>query len=216
MTITLWFLPLKCAKTILVFFLCLACGSHLSASSLLSFPGLETQNTETGSTPVSDREKVGLRGPVRTCVEENSLPDGNKYSTASEYTPDGKLLSTRVSNPDGSEWLTKYTYQVARGARLQRMEPICPFPRQPSVQRGRPCQWAKPMISNSNPDQRLSSGSKSFARRGRRSVSRRSWFRSMFTKIVLSAAVLSRAPGNAASGGAEITAAGACGGFSCA
>lgn len=59
---------------------------------------------------MSDREKAGLRGPVRACVEENSLPDGRKYSTAWEYTPDGRLLTNRVSNPDGSEWLTTYTY----------------------------------------------------------------------------------------------------------
>src|SRR5216684_4705679 len=81
----------------------------------------------------------------------------------------------------------------SRGARLQRMERIYPCPRQPSVQRGRPCQWAKPMISNSNPDLRLSSGSTSFARRGRRAHSRRSLFRSMSTEVVLSAAMQSTA-----------------------
>ena len=51
------------------------------------------------------------------------------------------------------------------------------------------------------PDPRPSSGSKSFARRGRRSASRGSWFRPMFTKAVLSAAILSTAPGDAGSGG---------------
>jgi hypothetical protein len=46
------------------------------------------------------------------------------------------------------------------------------------------------MISNSTHDLRLNSGSKSFARRGRRSLSRKSWFRSMFIKIILSMAIL--------------------------
>jgi len=68
---------------------------------------------------VSDREKAALRGPARTCVEENSLPDGNKYSTASEYSPDGRLLATRMHNPDGSEWLTARTYDA--GGRLAKI-----------------------------------------------------------------------------------------------
>lgn len=61
---------------------------------------------------MSDREKAGLRGPTKTCIEENGLPDGSKYSTASEYSPDGRLLTTRMSNSDGSEWLTTYTYHA--------------------------------------------------------------------------------------------------------
>ena len=108
----MWFLTLKCTKTILVSFLCLECVSELPALALPNSTGTETQDTSytTRSTAVSDREKAGLRGPARTCVEENDLPDGRKYSTAWEYTPDGRLLTNRVSNPDGSEWLTTYTY----------------------------------------------------------------------------------------------------------
>ena len=61
---------------------------------------------------MSDRERAGLRGPVRTCLEENTLPDGRKYSNVSEYSPDGSLLTTRVHNQDGSEWLTSRTYDT--------------------------------------------------------------------------------------------------------
>jgi YD repeat-containing protein len=61
---------------------------------------------------VSDRENAGLHGPARTCIGENNLPDGSKYSTVSEYSPDGRLLTTRVRNPDGSEWLTTRTYHA--------------------------------------------------------------------------------------------------------
>ena len=64
---------------------------------------------------MTDREKAGLRGPVRICVEETDLSPG-KHVTATEFTPDGKLLSTRESNPDGSEWITAQSYDA--GGRL--------------------------------------------------------------------------------------------------
>ena len=41
---------------------------------------------------MSDREKAGLRGPVRTCVEEAILPDNIKHLTTREYSEDSKLL----------------------------------------------------------------------------------------------------------------------------
>ena len=53
-------------------------------------------------THVTEREKAGLRGPVKTCVEETSYPTG-KALTTTEYDLDGRLLETRISNPDGSE-----------------------------------------------------------------------------------------------------------------
>jgi hypothetical protein len=80
-------------------------------SSLTSFE-FATDGPETIGATMSDREKVGLRGPVRTYVEETILPDGSKYSTTTEYSPDGKLLATRTSQPDGSEWVTTNTYDT--------------------------------------------------------------------------------------------------------
>lgn len=111
---TLWFLTLKYANGILAFFLWLEYASGLSVLSLPNLPGTETQDlpSATRSTLVSDREKAGLRGPAKTCIEDNNLPDGSKYSTASEYSPDGRLLTTRVRDPDGSEWLTTRTFHA--------------------------------------------------------------------------------------------------------
>lgn len=59
---------------------------------------------------MSDREKARLRGPVKTCVEETILPDGSKYLTTTEYSPDGRLLTERTTNSDGSEWVRTQTY----------------------------------------------------------------------------------------------------------
>ncbi|HEX2665566.1 MAG TPA: RHS repeat domain-containing protein [Candidatus Acidoferrum sp.] len=59
----------------------------------------------------TDRAKAGLRGPVKTCVEETSYPTG-KFLTTTEYGLDGTLLTTRISNPDGSEWVTTKTYDA--------------------------------------------------------------------------------------------------------
>lgn len=61
---------------------------------------------------MSDREKAGLRGPVAICVQEVDGGDGRKSSTTTEYSLDGKLLATRISQPDGSEWVTTNTYDT--------------------------------------------------------------------------------------------------------
>src|SRR5713101_8761286 len=111
---TLWFLTLKYVNAILAFFLWLEYASGLPVLSLPNLPGTETQDlpSATRSTLVSDREKAGLRGPARTCIEENNLPDGREYWNTTEYSPDGRLLTTRARNPDGSEWLTARTYHA--------------------------------------------------------------------------------------------------------
>ena len=63
---------------------------------------------------MSDREKAGLHGPVRTCVEEAILPDNGKHLTTWEYSPDGKILifTARMGNSDGTEWITTQTYDA--------------------------------------------------------------------------------------------------------
>jgi YD repeat-containing protein len=81
-------------------------------SSLKPF-GFGTEGRETIDPTVSDREKAGLRGPVKTCVEERTdLSDANKYSTTTEYSPDGRLLTSRSTNSDGSEWVSTQTYDA--------------------------------------------------------------------------------------------------------
>ena len=72
---------------------------------------------------MSDLEKAGLRGPVRTCLEETIFPglttgDGTQiperkswYTT--EYDVDGRVKVVRNRNSDGSEWTTRYTYDAS-------------------------------------------------------------------------------------------------------
>ena len=59
---------------------------------------------------MTDREKAGLRGPVKTCVEEIVQSTGT-ISLAFEYAVDGRLLTSHQTNPDGSQWITTYTYE---------------------------------------------------------------------------------------------------------
>jgi YD repeat-containing protein len=61
---------------------------------------------------MTDREKSGFHGPLWTCVEQGNYAVG-KYVTTTEFTRDGKLLSTRHKNPDGPEWATMQTYDPA-------------------------------------------------------------------------------------------------------
>ena len=66
---------------------------------------------------ISDREKAGLRGPVRACVEEPSSPpsggDGvqQKYSITTEFDRLGRTLS-RATETGTSQWITKYSYAL--------------------------------------------------------------------------------------------------------
>lgn len=91
-------------------------GVAASAAGAREFPLANSQSTETqspssatGSIHISDREKAGLRGPVRTCREETIYPSG-EFLTTTEYSLDGKLLTTRTVQSDGSEWVTSQTY----------------------------------------------------------------------------------------------------------
>jgi YD repeat-containing protein len=74
---------------------------------------LAQQSSQTGAS-MSDRDKAGLRGPVKTVVDEQtfSMSDGQQRlsTNTTEYTPDGKILEVRTRPQDGSEWVTNYTY----------------------------------------------------------------------------------------------------------
>ena len=71
------------------------------------------QSSQTGAS-MSDRDKEGLRGPVKTVLNERTFPgaDGQQFltSTTTEYAPDGRILELRIGNSDGSIWVTSYTY----------------------------------------------------------------------------------------------------------
>jgi len=63
---------------------------------------------------MSDRNKAGLRGPVKTVLHEQTFSgaDGQQLLTSmtTEYAPDGRTLELRFGNSDGSIWITSYTY----------------------------------------------------------------------------------------------------------
>ena len=68
-----------------------------------------------GTKEMSDREEDGLHGPVKRCTEhrtyhsQSSQPEQSTTHTTG-YDPAGNLLLTTYSNPDGSHWNTRYTY----------------------------------------------------------------------------------------------------------
>jgi len=63
---------------------------------------------------MTDRDKAGLRGPVKTVLNEQNFSgaDGQQFlmSTTTEYAPDGRILEQRFGNSDGSIWVTSYAY----------------------------------------------------------------------------------------------------------
>jgi YD repeat-containing protein len=78
-----------------------------------------TNKISTGEqSPVSDRKKAGLRGPVQQCTEEHTFPPsgdfpGTTNTTTTTYSLDGKLLhSTNVNSfgPESQESSTTYAY----------------------------------------------------------------------------------------------------------
>jgi YD repeat-containing protein len=64
---------------------------------------------------MTDAQKAGLRGSVKTCTEEQTTlaTDGRperKVWTKTEYSPDGKLVSSRSVYSEGSEYSFSRTY----------------------------------------------------------------------------------------------------------
>jgi YD repeat-containing protein len=99
---------------VLLFFLSLQ-----YASGAPEFPFSNSQSTETQSPSsasrsihMSDREKSELRGPVKMCVYESTMPDSKILLTKMEYSLDGKLVTTRTVQSDGSEWVASQTYDA--------------------------------------------------------------------------------------------------------
>jgi len=68
---------------------------------------------------MSDRIQAGLRGPVKSTTEESTYPNMTdaagkalevRFEHTTVYDPDGRILSTRSRNSDGSQWVTRYEY----------------------------------------------------------------------------------------------------------
>lgn len=68
----------------------------------LSAGAPEAESVGEGS-DMSDRETARLRGPVKVCVEESIYDQEIKFTTTSEFSPDGKLLTVRYDYGDRSE-----------------------------------------------------------------------------------------------------------------
>jgi len=83
----------------------------LTASS--AWLALAQQSSQTGAF-MSDRDKAGLRGPVKTVLEEQTFSgaDGQQSftTTTTQYAPDGRILEDRTGNADGSGWVKSYAY----------------------------------------------------------------------------------------------------------
>jgi YD repeat-containing protein len=90
--------------------------------SILAVPLTTAQiaPSEESSATMSEREQRGLRGPVRSCIQESSYTgmtdaEGKTYpevhsEVTTEYDTSGRTLATRSSDSDGSEWVTRYSY----------------------------------------------------------------------------------------------------------
>ena len=81
------------------------------------------ESSEKKATSMSDRERQGLRGLVKTCAEERTYPPftssdgsqrpGGKSLNTTEYDVAGRVVSRRWRNPDGSEVVTRHTYDAS-------------------------------------------------------------------------------------------------------
>ncbi|HWW18956.1 MAG TPA: hypothetical protein VNY81_10060 [Candidatus Saccharimonadales bacterium] len=63
----------------------------------------------------SDREKAGLRGPVRECTQESTTPGfaghpETKYTSTAEYDTEGRVTRTIVFGQDGHKWISSNIY----------------------------------------------------------------------------------------------------------
>lgn len=70
---------------------------------------------------MTDRQRWGLRGPVRSCRNERTLysrrcgaeaceTEERSFATVAEFHPNGALARQWHLNPDGSEWTSSYEY----------------------------------------------------------------------------------------------------------
>lgn len=87
--------------------------ARLSCAVFLLAAASVAQQSSHATSSMSDREKEGLRGSVKEISDSQtlSLPNGEQVlTTTTRYSLDGRILEVRTVNPDGSAWLTTYTY----------------------------------------------------------------------------------------------------------
>src|ERR1700704_2588449 len=88
---------------------------------ILGLPMLlaQSRSPEENSAAMSDRAQAGLRGPVKSSTEESTYPNMTdaagkaldvRFERTTVYGLDGRILSTRSRNSDGSQWVARYEY----------------------------------------------------------------------------------------------------------
>jgi hypothetical protein len=88
---------------------------------ILALPMLlaQSRSPEENSAAMSDRVQAGLRGSVKSCTEESTFPTMTdapgkalevRFERTTVYDPDGRRLSARERNSDGTQWVTRYEY----------------------------------------------------------------------------------------------------------
>jgi hypothetical protein len=97
------------------------CGTIIlfALATLFGF-GQNPEGKTSRKEPPSDRVRSGLRGPVKLCVQETTYPavttsDGKQFPQRTqrietEYDQEGRMVSTRNRNSDGSFWMVRNTY----------------------------------------------------------------------------------------------------------
>ena len=68
---------------------------------------------------ISERERNGFRGLVKSCIEERTYPKSvvpereAKYWQKTEYDLEGRVVETRFRNPDGRYWVSRRSYNAS-------------------------------------------------------------------------------------------------------
>jgi len=90
--------------------------------SILAVPLATAQgaSSKESTSTMSEREQHGLRGAVKSCVQEITSSgvtdaEGQAYpqvrsTYTTEYDRGGRTGATRSSNSNGSQWVTRYSY----------------------------------------------------------------------------------------------------------
>src|SRR5206468_8978654 len=84
---------------------------------IFTIGGISAQTQSPQEHPMSrDRAHQGLRGPVKSCKEETTLPavpdvhPQIRSESRTEFDPQGREISTRILQSDGSSWITRSEY----------------------------------------------------------------------------------------------------------
>jgi hypothetical protein len=95
---------------------------------MIPSPGLAFAPQSPARAGISDRDKAGLRGPVKICVEESIYPakgdpPERRFATTTEYTLDGRI---RQEHPDSSPDTSHYQHdEQGRKIKIENAPGLC-------------------------------------------------------------------------------------------